>query len=58
MGSPQKPTAEQYATLQAAGQLQLMDSPRWITPVDGKIELEIHLPRQGVSLLRVTWPVS
>ena len=58
MGSPQNPTPQQYAKLQAAGQLQLMDSPRWITPVDGKIELEIHLPRQGVSLLRVTWPVS
>ena len=27
MGSPQEPTPEQYARLQAAGQLQLLDSP-------------------------------
>ena len=58
MGSPQKPTSEQYAKLQAAGQLQLLDSPRWITPVNGEIKLEVHLPRQGISLLRVTWPVG
>ncbi len=28
MGSPQNPTPEQYAKLQAAGQLQLLDSPQ------------------------------
>ena len=56
MGSPQNPTAEQYATLQAAGQLQLLDSPRWITPEDGKQQLDVQLPRMGLSLLRVTWP--
>ena len=58
MGSPQDPTAEQYATLQAAGQLQLLDSPRWITPEDGKIRLDVQLPRMGLSLLRVTWPAN
>jgi xylan 1,4-beta-xylosidase len=56
MGSPQDPTAEQYATLEAAGQLQLLDSPRWITPDDGRIRLDVQLPRRGLSLLRVTWP--
>jgi xylan 1,4-beta-xylosidase len=56
MGSPQDPTAEQYATLEAAGQLQLLDSPRWITPQDGKIKLDVQLPRMGLSLLRITWP--
>ncbi len=30
MGSPQTPSAEQYAKLEEAGQLQLLESPRWI----------------------------
>jgi xylan 1,4-beta-xylosidase len=58
MGSPQNPTPEQYATLQAAGQLQLLDSPVWITPEDGEIKLDLQLPRMGLSLLRVTWPAD
>lgn len=56
MGSPQNPTPEQYQKLQAAGQLELLDSPRWITPEHGEIQLNVQLPRQGISLLRVTWP--
>jgi xylan 1,4-beta-xylosidase len=55
MGSPQSPTPEQYAKLQAAGQLQLLDSPQWITPADGEMKLKVQLPRQGLSLLRLTW---
>lgn len=35
MGSPQNPTPGQYIKLQAAGQLQLFDSPKWITPENG-----------------------
>jgi xylan 1,4-beta-xylosidase len=58
MGSPQNPTPEQYAKLQAAGQLQLLDSPRWITPEKGEIKLDVQLPRMGLSLLRVTWPAD
>jgi len=58
MGSPQEPTPEQYARLQAAGQLQLLDSPRWITPEQGEIKLDMQLPRMGLSLLRVTWPLN
>ncbi len=30
MGSPQQPTPAQYAQLEAAGQLQMLESPRWI----------------------------
>lgn len=56
MGSPQQPTPEQYARLQAAGALQLLDSPRWITAQNGNLQVEISLPRQGISLLRMTWP--
>jgi xylan 1,4-beta-xylosidase len=58
MGSPQTPSPEQYAKLQAAGQLELLDSPRWITPTDGEIKLDVQLPRMGLSLLRVTWPAN
>jgi xylan 1,4-beta-xylosidase len=56
MGSPQQPTPEQYAKLQAAGQLQMLDSPQWITPANGEVKVDVQLPRQGLSLLRVTWP--
>ena len=55
MGSPQNPTAEEYARLQAAGQLELLDSPRWISPKDGEVKVDMQLPRHALSLLRVTW---
>ncbi len=55
MGSPQQPTAEQYARLQAAGQLQLLGSPEWSDAQDGKLELRFKLPRQGVSLVKASW---
>jgi xylan 1,4-beta-xylosidase len=53
MGSPQKPTAEQYAELERAGQLQLLESPRWVAADGGRIHLQFSLPRHGVSLLRI-----
>jgi xylan 1,4-beta-xylosidase len=55
MGSPQSPTPEQYASLKAAGQLQLLNSPTWIDVDNGKITIETSLPRQAVSLLRLKW---
>ncbi len=55
MGSPQQPTPEQYARLEAAGQLQLLGSPEWREPQDGKLVLDFTLPRHGVSLIRLTW---
>jgi xylan 1,4-beta-xylosidase len=55
MGSPQMPTAEQYAELEAAGQLELLGSPRWVSASGGRAEVGFGLPRQGVSLLRVVW---
>jgi xylan 1,4-beta-xylosidase len=55
MGSPQTPTAEQYARLQAAGQLQLLNSPEWLDVSDGKVTIETTLPRQATSLMRLTW---
>jgi len=55
VGSPASPTAEQYAQLGAAGQLQLLDSPRWIRIDHGAVQLKFQLPRQGISLIRIGW---
>lgn len=55
MGSPQQPTPAQLAQLEAAGQLQTLGSPEWRTPMKGALELEFALPRQGVSLVEVSW---
>jgi xylan 1,4-beta-xylosidase len=55
MGSPQHPTPEQYARLEAAGQLQLAESPRWVDLRGGAAKLEFTLPRQGVSLMELSW---
>ncbi len=53
MGSPQNPSTEQYAALEAAGQLQELDSPRWIVAKSGTATIEITMPRQAVSLLNL-----
>jgi xylan 1,4-beta-xylosidase len=53
MGSPQHPSAEQYAALEASGQLQELDSPRWILVKDGRTAVDISMPRQSVSLLNL-----
>ncbi len=58
MGSPQQPTPAQYAQLQAAGDLQLFGSPQWITAGNGQAQIPIHLPRQGIALLRLSWPTA
>jgi xylan 1,4-beta-xylosidase len=55
MGSPQQPTPEQYAKLEASGQLQLLTSPVWKQTKDGRLDLDFVLPRQGVSLVRLGW---
>ncbi|HEY2013073.1 MAG TPA: beta-xylosidase, partial [Bryobacteraceae bacterium] len=55
LGSPQQPSPEQYAQLEAAGQLQLLTSPQWTSTHDGRVHLTFELPRHGVSLVRLTW---
>ena len=56
MGSPQEPTARQYAELEKAGQLQTLHEPVLIAVVNGAVELKFDLPRTGVSRLTVDWP--
>jgi len=55
MGSPQSPSPAQYEQLQAAGQLQLLNSPSWVPVERGGAHLDFSLPRQGLSLLRLSW---
>ena len=55
LGSPQQPTAEQYATLESAGQLASLHPAQKIEVKDAAITLGFALPRQAVSLLTVNW---
>ena len=55
MGSPQSPLPEQYAALQAAGQLQQNDSPRWVSLTNEEASFNLTLARQSVSLLQLSW---
>lgn len=49
LGSPKTPTEEQYAKLEKAGQLTLLET-RSIRLEYGKLSCHLTLPRQGVSL--------
>jgi xylan 1,4-beta-xylosidase len=55
IGSPQSPSPAEYQALEAAGQLQLLESPIWQTVEKGSVRLSFSLPRQGLSLIRLSW---
>jgi xylan 1,4-beta-xylosidase len=55
MNSPQSPSENEYKRLEAAGQLQLLTPPAWIEMSSGSIHLHFMLPRQGLSLVRLSW---
>jgi xylan 1,4-beta-xylosidase len=55
MESPQAPNQQQFSTLEQAGQLQLLTSPGWISLDHGSAHLQFPLPRQAISLLRISW---
>ena len=55
MGSPQSPSESAYKRTESAGQLQLLTSPAWVEMQEGTIQLHFILPRQGLSLLRLSW---
>lgn len=55
MGSPRNPTAGQYSKLEAAGKLEEMPGNRTVKVRGGVAELELLLPRQGVSLIKLGW---
>ena len=51
MGSPAKPTREQYASLEKAGRLTEMPLPEGVTRDGDRVVLRMRLPRQAVSLV-------
>jgi xylan 1,4-beta-xylosidase len=55
MGSPAQPSAAQQARLEYAGQLHQLESPQWIEVSGGKLQLKFLLPREGLSLIRLSW---
>jgi xylan 1,4-beta-xylosidase len=55
MGSPQQPTPEQFAKLERAGQLQLLESPRYVNNDAGSSSMTFPLPLQGISLVQLSW---
>ena len=55
MGSPQHPTAEQQKQLQASSGLELLTSPEWLDVANGTVQVQIEMPRESVSLLRLSW---
>jgi len=55
MGSPESPSPEQIKILEQAGQLTLLTSPAYVKPKNGMLKMNIELPRQGVSLLKLDW---
>jgi len=55
MGKPQDVSPEQYQILEGEGELQTIESPRWMKIENGLGVIEFVLPRQAVSLLRITW---
>ena len=55
MGSPQNPTAAQIATLEKAGQLKTIGDPKVLTLTASTLTMDINIPRQGVSLIKIDW---
>lgn len=55
LGSPQNPTAAQISTLEKAGQLEMLNAPENIRISNNEALIKMHLPRQAVSLIKLTY---
>ncbi|MFH1883822.1 MAG: beta-xylosidase [Planctomycetota bacterium] len=55
MGSPQQPTAQQYAQLEKAGHLTQIGRGQSCRVDNHQVILELDIPRQAVSLLVFEW---
>jgi xylan 1,4-beta-xylosidase len=55
MGSPQKPTAAQYAALEKTGKLAELGPESTVAVKGGSAGVRMDLPRQGVELVRLSW---
>ena len=54
MGSPQPPSPEQYARLEAASRLAQLGEPEQIKAKNGQLHFAFSLPRHAVSLISLT----
>lgn len=55
MGSPEKPTAQQFVELQRAAKLEPVAPASAVKTKGGSASLDIKLERQGVMLVRLSW---
>jgi xylan 1,4-beta-xylosidase len=55
MGSPREPSAPQRNALRKASELTLLEEPKGVPVCDGQAVVRLTMPRQSVSLLRLTW---
>ena len=54
-GASPRPTSDQYAALERAGQLRELESPRRLRARSGSVTVQFELPRQGVTLVKLNW---
>ena len=54
MGSPQQPSAEQYAQLEQHGRLAEIEAPQ-TDSATGELQMNVTLPRQAVTLIEISW---
>jgi xylan 1,4-beta-xylosidase len=54
-GSPQSLSAAEAEHLQNSGQLQMLTSPAWTVTENASMRLQFSLPRQALSLVRISW---
>jgi xylan 1,4-beta-xylosidase len=55
MGSPEKPSDEQYAQLKQAGQLAVIGDGEAVHIDGGKADVKLTMPRESVELLVLKW---
>lgn len=54
-GAPQQVSKSQYEALEKAGKLELLDAPKYVDVANGTTTIDFTLPRQGVSLVQLSW---
>jgi hypothetical protein len=55
MGSPQTVSNEQYATLEEADKLKLIEDPKDMSVTNGELVISTPMEGQAVSLFIVEW---
>ncbi len=55
MGSPKSPTFEQIQTLEKSGKLEMLDKPKTLKIKDGQAIINMQLPRQAVSFVKISY---